>query len=285
MRRFARVALAALVIPCLATCSKSGRNAAASPSPLSQASTEASGSTGVERVAPTVSVSFSDLAGNLHTAAITALGELGALDSTTGAFNPDQPVKRRDFVRWLFKTNNAVFADLPSHQIHPGRSDETPAFKDLPSSDPDFPYVQGMNDAGIAVGFPDATFKGDRPITREQAVAVKSLLDQGGLASEYSGKNILYLRNFLPPWKDRDDVSITYIGAIGQDHYDEGATEVDNIGRTFGAIAVFRPRATVTRGEAAEMLGRIGGHSVVMAGENRMRTVAETLHPSPTASP
>lgn len=279
MRRFACGALAALLLPCIAACSKSTGNAAASPSPLSQASTEAYGSPGVGSVAPTLSVSFTDLAGNMHAAAITALGELGVLDNTTGGFNPDQPVKRRDFVRWLFKTNNAVFADSRSHQIHRGRSDETPVFTDLPSSDPDFPYVEGMNDAGIAVGFPDRTFKGDKPITREQAVSVKSLLDRGGLDSQYTGHNILYLRNFLPPWKDRDDVSITYIGAIGQDRYNEGDTQVANIGRTFGAISVFRPRATVTRGEAAEMLQRIGGRY------DPMRTVPGILHGSPTASP
>jgi len=281
VRRLAWGALVALLVVCLAACSKSTRNTAASPSPLLGESAEASPSPGFVS-APTVSVSFIDLGGNLHAAAITALGELGVLDSTTGPFNPDAPVKRRDFVRWLFKTNNALFANSPSHQIHPARSDEKPAFKDLPPTDPDFQYVQGMNDAAIAVGFPDGAFRADQPITREQAIAVKSLLDHGGLRDTFSGRNILYLRNYLPPWKDRDAISITYIGAIGQDHYDEGDAAVDNIGRTFGAISVFRPLETVTRGEAAEMFQRIG---VGNMGSDTLRTVTETLHPSPTASP
>ena len=60
------------------------------------------------------------------------------------------------------------------------------SFSDLASSDPDFRYVQGLSDAGIAVGFPDKSFKADQPLTREQMIAIKSGLDRGGVHKSYA---------------------------------------------------------------------------------------------------
>ena len=283
--------VAALAI-LVAGCSKSDTSDSASPTPAPSdtvaASTTATASTtaaasmtaGAAATA-TATVAFTDIAGNINAPGITALARLGALDATSGSFMPDAPVKRRDFVRWLFKANNAIYATTPSKVIHPGTSDETPTFKDVPTSDPDYAFIQGMSDSGNSVGFPDMTFKGDDPITREQAVAIKAVLDRGApYAGLVGAKNVDYTRGTLPAWKDKDDVSVTYIAAISEDTGNEGANNVDNIGRTFGSIAVFRPKKTLSRGEAATMFTVIGDRTVT-----GMRSAADALAAAPSATP
>ena len=238
---------------------------------------------------PLASVGFTDIDGVQGQKEIVALAQLGVLDATSGPFHPGDPVKRRDFVRWLFKTNNAVWADQPSRQIHPADATAQSSFPDLASSDPDFRYVQGLSEAGIAVGFPDKSFKADQPLTREQMIAIKSGLDRGGVHKSFA-KDDSYARYNLPPWKDKDKVSKTYVAAIATDVDDDpkSASEpkIDNIGRTFGAVAMFRPQQAVTRAQAAVVLNVIGAHAESTSYDNTPRTVAQALaRPSPSPSP
>ena len=79
--------------------------------------------------------------------------------ATVGAFEPGKPILRRDFIRWLVKANKALWSDTPGKQVHTADSTEQSTFPDVASSDPDFPYVQGMQDAGYSVGFPDKMFR------------------------------------------------------------------------------------------------------------------------------
>ena len=220
---------------------------------------------------------------------IVQLAQLGVLDATSGAFKPLEPVKRREFVRWLVKTNNAVFSDAPTKQIHLADASEKSDLSDLQPSDPDFPYVQGLSDAGIAVGFPDKSFKPDQPLTREQMIAIKSGLDRGGVSPSFQKNNDAdghYAKYHLPPWKDRDQVSKTYVPAIATDLSDESHdAPIANIGRTFGAIAVFRPQQPVTRAQAAVLMSVIGAHSEQSMYENKPRSVAQALGPKPSPTP
>nr|MDP9104385.1 S-layer homology domain-containing protein [Candidatus Eremiobacteraeota bacterium] len=253
---------------------------------LASASPAASPSAAAATTAPSpvASVAFTDVDGVQGQKEIVALAQLGVLDATTGPFHPGDPVKRRDFVRWLFKTNNAVWADQPARQIHAADAATQSSFADLASSDADFRYVQGLSDAGIAVGFPDKTFKADQPLTREQMIAIKSGLDRGGVEKSYA-TDVTYARYNLPPWKDKDQVAKTYAGAVATDVQDDpkdGSPKVDNIGRTFGAIAMFRPQQPVTRAQAAVVLNVIGAHERFAA----PRSVAQALAaPSPSPSP
>jgi hypothetical protein len=239
---------------------------------------------------PLPSVGFTDIDGAQGQKEIVQLAQLGVLDATSGPFHPADPIKRRDFARWMFKTNNAVWSDQPSRQIHPADATTQSSFSDLASSDPDFRYVQGLSDAGIAVGFPDKTFKADQPLTREQMIAMKSGLDRGGLHKSYATDES-YARYNLPAWKDKDKVSKTYVGAIATDIEDDpksaGSAKIDNIGRTFGAIAMFRPQQAVTRAQAAVVLNVIGAHAESTAYENAPRSVLQALTatPAPSASP
>ena len=87
------------------------------------------------------SAAFTDLDGVQGQKEIGQLAQLGVLDATSGPFHPGDSIKRRDFARWLFKTNNAVWADQPSRQVHPADATTQSSFSDLASSDPDFRYV------------------------------------------------------------------------------------------------------------------------------------------------
>jgi S-layer homology domain len=227
-------------------------------------------------------VAYSDIAGNFNAPNIVALGTLGVLDSTSGAFRPNDPIKRRDFVRWLFKLNNVLFADSPQDVIHPAASSETSSFKDLTPSDSDFQYAQGLADAGVSVGFPDKTFRADALTTREQAVTIKATLDYGGVLQGYSGPdNLNSARLNVPNWKDRTSIESPYIPAIATDDVYEGSGRINNIGRTFGTIALFRPQMTLSRGEAATMISVVGAHGT---DPGSFRTAAQALQGG-TATP
>ncbi len=261
--------------------------ASAAGSPAPSGASAAAGSSGAP--SPLPSVAFSDIGGVQGQREIVELAQLGVLDATAGEFKPGAPVKRREFVRWLVKANNALFADAPTKQIHLADASEKSDLRDLPSSDPDFPYVQGLNDAGIAVGFPDKSFKPDAPLTREQMIAIKSGLDRGGVGASFQpsrDKDHTYAKYHLPAWKDRDQVSVTYLPAIATDIADESHdAPIANVGRTFGAIALFRPQQPVTRAQAAVLMSVIGAHDESSQYANAPRSAAQALGPKPSPTP
>ncbi|MDQ2992120.1 MAG: S-layer homology domain-containing protein [Candidatus Eremiobacteraeota bacterium] len=228
--------------------------APASETPASEAPASA------EPAASAAPAQFTDLAGVFGAAQIQQLGQLGGLGASGGAFQPNKPALRREFVRWLFNTNNLIWAVDPTLLFHPAAPGEPTYFKDFKNTDPDWPVVQGLQDAGVAVGFPDKTFKADQPITREQALAIKSLVDCGGPGTN---TNVGFAQAKMPPYKDMASISKSYFLTIancrGWDQYQSEA-RVDNLGRTFGPVTVLRPQAQLRRSEAALMIYRIGKH-------------------------
>jgi hypothetical protein len=210
---------------------------------------------------------YTDLAGVYGADKIGQLAQLHVLDIAGPSFGANQPVMRREFVRWLYAANNAIQND-DAKKIRPAPPGEAAYFKDMPVTDKDYTVIQGMQDAGISVGFPDKTFKADVPITREQAVAVAL-----GVDCDYNGNwkdtpNQAYI--YLPPWKDKATVSKTYAPIIASC----GDATTDTVGRVWGKIAVFHPQANLTRGEAALMIWQTG-----------KRTAADALAATPTPSP
>lgn len=259
-------------------------DSSASATPVAVISSSPAAGTGS---ASPAAVAFTDIHGNFAEKAIVALGQLGVLDATTGAFQPQKPILRREFARWLFKTNNAVFADAAPKLIHPAESGDKSDFSDLKSSDPDFAFIEGLDDAGISVGFPDKTFKADQPLTHEQAIAMKAGLDRGGVADRYKDPEMAILG--IPDWKDKHSIAKTFLPALATDHSDDEIgglkTRIDNVGRAFGAVAMFRPQEPVTRAQAAMLLQVIGAHTQDTNTPNEPRTVDAALHPKPSPTP
>src|SRR6202049_747998 len=206
-------------------------------------------------------VTYDDLNGVVGQKEITQLAALGVFGTASGHFGPAQPVSRREFVRWLFKANNSIWASDSNNFLHPAHSEDS-AFKDIKQADPDFQYIQGLQDSGVAVGFPDKTFKPDQPITREQALDVKSALDRGGVDKLYviSEKQPGPIPNYgyyiLPHWGDKQTIAPEYVGSIATGIQDDSRDpndprrRVDNLPRTFGANSVAKTEAPADSSES-----------------------------------
>jgi len=231
--------------------------------------------------APSVS-SLTDISGVNGQAAIEQFAALGVVDPVSGRFHPGTPILRRDFIRWLVKANNALWSDTPTHLVKLADSTENSAFTDVSVKDPDFPYVQGMQDAGYSVGFPDKSFRPDAALTREQMFAIKNVFDRGSVDPGLQ-KGLDYARNTaMPPWKDKASISKTYVAAIAT-----GANGgADSFALVYGASSVFRPQALVTRAQAAELLSVIGDHQFYSGAHRTLAQVAASAtSPASAASP
>ncbi|MGA8534455.1 MAG: S-layer homology domain-containing protein [Candidatus Tumulicola sp.] len=313
MQRFASLQAAAFLIATAAVgagCS-SGANSSsteASASPEASASVEVSAAAGptasAEAASPgasamagqpapsasVYSVAYTDLNGTFGSQQIQDLAKLGTFGTPVGSFNPTGTITRGDFVRWLVTANNAIWADNPDRIIRPSQN-STSAYPDVPTTHPDFPYIQGMYDAGFSVGFPDKTFKPDDKLTHEQMIAIKESVDRGGVDKYY----VTWWQSTTPNWKDKSQINAIFRGAIAEDsgldrtvvsQWNLPNYAIGNVGRAFGAIAMFRPQEPVARAEAALVLWKIGSHSDHHGPGDAPRSAADALAPpSPTPSP
>jgi hypothetical protein len=286
----------------LSACSKSENaanteaSASAEASPMATSSGEMAspGASGMAaQPAPSMSVftvAYTDLNGTFGSQQIEDLAKLGAFGTPAGTFNPTGSITRADFVHWLVTANNAIWANNPDRMIRPSQS-STSAYPDVPTSHPDFPYIQGMYDAGFSVGFPDKTFKPDEKLTHEQMIAIKESVDRGGVDKYY----VTWWESTTPNWKDKAQINKIFRGAIAEDsgldrsvvsEWSLPSYVIGNVGRAFGAIAMFRPQQPVTRAEAALVLWKIGPHSDHHGPGDAPRSAADALAPpSPTPSP
>jgi hypothetical protein len=262
-----------------ASAAPSGATTSAAPSlaPVAAASPATAAATAA---AP----ALTDVSGVNGQAAIEQFAALGVVDPVSGEFHPGAPVLRRDFIRWLVKANNALWADTPAKLVKLADSTESSAFSDITLKDPDFPYIQGMQDAGYSVGFPDKTFRPDVALTREQMFAIKNVFDRGSVDPGLQ-KSLDFARNTaMPPWKDKQSISKTYVAAIAT-----GANGgADSFGLVYGASSLFHPQAAVTRAQAAEALTVIGDHQFYSGGHRTLAQVPASPTPAPptqTATP
>ncbi|MBV8116766.1 MAG: S-layer homology domain-containing protein [Candidatus Eremiobacteraeota bacterium] len=174
--------------------------------------------------------------------------------------------------------------------IRPSQSTSS-SYPDVATSHPDFSYIQGMYDAGFSVGFPDKTFKPDANLTHEQMIAIKESVDRGGVDKYY----VTYWASTTPNWKDKDQINKIFQGAVAEDsgldrsvvsQWNLPAYVIGNVGRAFGAIAMFRPQQPVTRAEAALVLWKIGPHNDHHGPDDAPRSAADALAPpSPSPTP
>jgi hypothetical protein len=230
---------------------------------------------GVAEASPAAAPAFTDIAGVNGQAEIVELAQLGVVDPLSGAFAPGQPVKRREFIRWLVKADNVLWRDAPAKQVRLADTTDHPAFSDVPATDPDFPYIQGMQDAGYSVGFPDGAFRPDAPLTREQMFAIKNVFDRGSVDAGLA-KDLNFARNTaMPPWKDKQGISKTYVAAIATG----SGGGAESFARVYGTASLFHPQLAVTRAQAAVAVSLVGDHVFYGSG---LRSAA---HPPPTAAP
>ncbi len=159
------------------------------------------------------------------------------------------------------RADAAIWAPDPSNAIHPALPGAKQYFKDVPTDDPDFAAIEGMHDAGIAIGYPNRTFRPDTPITREEALAIKAYVDCGA-PDPVVADDLAQAYFVLPRWRDAHRIAHAYVAAIAscllQDQGTTPENRLDTIARTFGNIAVLQPQRPLDRAEAAAMIWEIG---------------------------
>ena len=185
---------------------------------------------------------------------IQDLGELGILTPKNGNnFQANAPITRREYARWLVAANNRFYATSPSKQIRLGNKNATPAFSDVPPNHPDFPYIQGLAEAGLIPSplsndSSAVLFRPDAILNREDLIAWKVPLDSRKALPNAS------LETLKETWGFQDTAKIdpkVWRAIYGDFQNGEQA----NIRRIFGFTTLFQPKRPVTRGEAAAAIG------------------------------
>ncbi|MGN7454055.1 S-layer homology domain-containing protein [Paenibacillus pasadenensis] len=192
---------------------------------------------GIEEAAPAAAPS--DIAGHKREAAVAKLaGQVAGVLDGSGAFRPDEPILRFEFIRWM-----AAYDDKG---VIPFRAPE-PTYSDVKQQDEGYELVEGLTQAGIISGFPDGTMRLSEPLTREQLTVLWGWYQRYGLvvkplAAEVSEVN---LRNF----EDRDKVGKIFLGGVQA--YVSSNWDTPPYLDTFGADKKLEPQKPVTRAEAA----------------------------------
>jgi hypothetical protein len=195
-------------------------------------------------------------------------------NNTTNQFEPNRTITHREYARWLVAANNAMHPNNPSKQIRLAAESAQPAFSDVPKTDPDFPVIQGLAEAGL-IPSPlsgDSTqvlFRPDAPLTREQLILWKVPLDTR------QGLPTANLDAVKQTWgfQDAGKIDPKALRAVLAD-FQNG--EQSNIRRVFGYTTLFQPKKPVTRAEAAAALWYFGTQ-----GEGMSATEALKLQRSP----
>ncbi len=188
---------------------------------------------------------------------LTDLTKIGVLASTDTATN--RVVTRREYARWLVTAHNKITGTKPTQQIKLATTDAKPIFQDVPSTNPDFPSIQGLAEAGL-IPSPlsgDATsvlFRPDTPLTREQLILWKIPLDTRQPLPAASLDAVKQTWGF----QDAGKVDPKALRAVLAD-FQSG--EQSNIRRVFGYTTLFQPKKTVSLGEVAIAIWYFGANS------------------------
>jgi hypothetical protein len=177
-------------------------------------------------------------------------------NTNTNLFEPGKVITRREYARWLIAANNAMYASNPAKQIRTVSETTQPAFTDVPKTNPDFAFIQGLAEAGIIPSTlsgdsTEVLFRPDAPLTREQLLLWKLPLDTRSALPTANLEAVKQTWGF----QDAGKIDSRALRAVLAD-YQNG--EQSNIRRVFGFTTLFQPKRTVTRAEAAAALWYFG---------------------------
>jgi outer membrane murein-binding lipoprotein Lpp len=204
-----------------------------------------------------VTPKFTDLTGVARPDYIDELSQLGVFEGTGSEFKPFDKITRGEFAVWIFKAYNAIRPENDKIHLAPNVADK---FKDVPKDNPAYPYVQALANNGDSVGYTDGTFKPSQPITREESIAIKMVVqnhkDYPGLRGNGEGLD----------FTDKDQIDERYWQEITEDY---GWTSNYNGTRAFGPSKLFKPKEPLLRNEAAAMLWQFNDWNAKMALQKR----------------
>ncbi|NJK59476.1 MAG: hypothetical protein HC918_03395 [Oscillatoriales cyanobacterium SM2_1_8] len=173
---------------------------------------------------------------------LQALGVLGDED-------PNRPVRRREFARWLWQTNNLLFEDVPARQVRPGRANAPPLFRDVPNGDPDFGPIQGLAASGLIPSTP--MFEPEALLTRQDLLIWKVPLDTRRPLPGATAQAVQEALGF-------QDVASLSPRGLQAALADAAAGDVSNLRRSLGLTLRLQPQQPVTVAEATATLWYIG---------------------------
>ena len=188
---------------------------------------------------------------------IQELAALGVLTpNNSDQFSPNEPIKRRDFARWLVAANNRLYINDSGKQIRLAAETDDPAFSDIKPTDPDFAVIQGLAQAGIIpsplTGDSSAVlFRPDAPLTRADLIAWKVPLDTRKALPAASIDAVKETWGF----QDTAKIDPDALPALYADYQNK---DLSNVSRAFGYTTLFQPNKPVTRAEAAAVLEYFG---------------------------
>ena len=193
---------------------------------------------------------------NLSSSPLPELIRLGIVEVSTEEINPYQTISRREYANWLLQANNLLFKDVNSKQIRSANPNSKPVFNDVNNSDPDFPIIQGLAEAGLIPSHltqnSDAiSFRPDASLTREDLIAWKVPLDFRQNLPNASLDTIRETWGF-------QDASTIKPEIWPKLYVDWQNGENSNLRRAFGYITLFQPQKPVTYEEAARVLVNFG---------------------------
>jgi len=170
--------------------------------------------------------------------------------------DPNQPIQRGTFARWLVETNNRLYRDRPTQQIRVAAPNQESVFKDVSSDHSNFPYIQGLAEAGfipspLSGDADQTTFQPNQPLTRESLLQWKVPVDFRKILPSTTTAKVQEVWGF----KDTEQISAPALTAVFADHNNG---ELANIRRLLGSALLFQPKKAVTRAEAAATLWFIG---------------------------
>ena len=196
---------------------------------------------------------------------------------------PNKIISRREYARWLVAANNQLHANSPAQQIRGASPTAQPAFQDVPPSDPDFPIIQGLAEAGLIPSLlsGDATavlFRPDAPLTREQLILWKVPLDTRQALPNASVDAVKQTWGF----QDASRLETKALRAVLAD-FQNG--EQSNIRRVFGYTTLFQPKKPVTRAEAAAALWYFGTQGEGVSAKEALQLKRQQSQPSASSEP
>jgi S-layer homology domain len=204
----------------------------------------------------------------------------GGASKSAKEFEPNRVITRREYVRWLLAANNRIYLNRSAKQIRLGTEAAQPAFQDVAKSDPDFPAIQGLAEAGLlpsplAGDSTTVRFRPDAPLTREDLVLWKVPVDMR------QALPIATIDAVKQTWGFQDSARIDAraLKAVLAD-FQNG--DQANIRRVFGYTTLFQPKRSVTRAEAAAALWYFGYQGDGLTAEDALKEkpVSEPVAPA-----
>mgnify|MGYP003465975346 CR=1 FL=1 len=178
------------------------------------------------------------------------------LEAVSTLPEPNKVITRREYARWLVAANNQIFASRQAKQIRLAVESSEPAFSDVPKTDPDFPAIQGLAEAGLIPSSlsgetKDVKFRPNAPLTRETMIFWKVPLDTRQILPTANIEAVKEKWGF----QDASKIDSQASRAILAD-FNNG--DLANIRRVFSFTTLFQPKKSVTRAEAVASLWYFG---------------------------